>query len=488
MGNYPADLRFEIENNGSVCAGGTLKGKVLLHVRIATTANFLSLRFAGHEVAEFRNRNNPQYKAEEIFTSEVVLHSFTGGSVAVGHYEYPFEVAIPSGLPGTQDFAEGYYYGSIDYALKVKLNRPGCFVTTVKTYCEILLLDEPCETFPVPLFLGPITTKMYTMATKFDGTIAFAGRVNTSNACGNEVLQVNYAIHNGSTTRVKALNVDLTCHFTVKSGYFVQKFKLSICSKRIDAVGISGVKPKQTIGDGEVDCNSLLIQLTDTEFGINIPIVGIPRSSYTGTITSVRYELSMTIITTSGSNNPTIRVPISIHTWAKNASNMGLSPPMPTGWTASTVPSTKLKSNKPTVAVTADYDTVGGLIALMESNRWQETNALKDWLSHSLNNINLLTPEEMFKLFKCVKGDHNIYAVCRALGEAMNTPTSTNKCTCLHIAAAARGVRPPMKIIVCNLFSSYCTDRENAFPAFKAIPSFTDTKVSNAMMNYKDRL
>ena len=486
MGNYPADLRFEFENNGSVCAGGKLKGKVLLHVRIATTANFLSLRFHGHEVAEFRNRDNPHYKVAEIFTSEVVLHSFTEGSIAVGHYEYPFEVAIPSGLPGSQDFAEGYNYGGIEYICKVKLHRPGYFVTTVKTYCDILLLDEPYETFPVPLFLGPVTTKMFTMGTKFDGTITFAGRVDTSNACGHDVLQVNYAIHNESTTRVKALNIDLTCHFTVTAGHIEQKFKQLICDQRIDAAGVAGVKAKQTTGDGEVDCNSLLIQLTDTESGILIPVVGYPRCSYSGAITSTKFELSMTIITTCGSNNPTIRVPIIIHGWNK-ASQVDVSPPKPIEWTASMVPTSKVISYEPTVALAADYDTVGGLIKMMKSNRWQEVNALKDWLSHSLNNINLLTPDEMFKLFNCIKGDPSIYSFCRALGEAMNTPNSTNKCTCGHISEAARGVRPPMKIIVCNLFSSYCTDRQNAVSAFKAM-KFTDTEISNVMMNYKNRI
>ena len=485
MGNYPADLRFELENNGSVFAGGKLKGKVLLHVRIATTANFLSLRFHGREVAEYRNRDHPLYKVAEIFTSEVVLHSYTEGSVAVGHYEYPFEVAIPSGLPGSQVFANGYNYGGVEYVCKVKLHRPGYFITTVKKYCDILLLDEPYETFPVPLFLGPVTTKMYTMGTKFDGTIMFAGRVNTSNACGHDVLQVNYAIHNESTTRVKALNVDLTVHFGVTAGWIEQKFEDVIFSKRIDAAGVAGVKAKQTIGDGEVDCNSLLIQLTDTEFGIDIPIGVIP-SSYNGAITSVKFELSMTIITTCGSNNPTIRVPIIIHSWSRLSQVDELSP-VPTGWTASMVPTSKVISYEPTVALAADYDTVGGLIKMMESNRWQEVNALKDWLSHSLNNINLLTPDEMFKLFKCIKGDSSIYSFCRALGEAMNTLKSSNKCTCGHISEAARAVRPPMKIIVCNLFSSYCTDRENAVPAFKAI-KFTDTEISNVMMNYKNRI
>ena len=148
MGNY---LAFEFENNGSVCAGGKLKGKVLLHVRIATAANFLSLRLTGYECLDFRNEVNPHYKIVQIFNAEVILHSFTGGSVAVGHYEYPFEVAIPSGLPASQRFAQGPNFCGAEYFCKVKLHRPGYFITRVKKQCYILLLDEPHETFPVPI-------------------------------------------------------------------------------------------------------------------------------------------------------------------------------------------------------------------------------------------------------------------------------------------------------------------------------------------------
>ena len=481
MGNRAARVNFEFENNGAVCPGEKLKGKVLLDVYRDIIPESLTLLFRGLEIAEYKQGSGTDSrhlrKSVEIYSSKVVLYKFKGGSVAKGHFEYPFEIAVPSGLPGSQCYqcplslAQGYHYCALKYFCKVKLLRSG--KKSIKNDSEIFLLDEPYKTLPVPLFLGYSAAKIYSMGTVCNGTVTFAGKVNTSNPCGNETLQVNYAIHNESTARVKALVVDLTCHIAVKAGFIVQHLKLPICKKRIEAAAvISGVKPIVRRGDGEVDCNALLTQLSDAEFRIDIPIDRLIRSSYDGELSSVKYELSMTIITTSGSNNSTIRVPIIIHSRRANFAGDSM------------VPAAGVITNGPTVALAADYDAVRYLIMMVTNKRWQEVNVLKDWLSHSLNNINLLTPNTMFRLFDIIKSDSTIYAFCQVLGEAMNTPNSQNKCTCRHIAEAARAVRPPMRISVCYLFYPCCTDRQNAFDAFTGI-GFTDIEMLDVMVNFK---
>lgn len=481
MGNSPAHVNFEFENNGAVCPGEKLKGKVLLDINSNIIPESLTLLFRGEEIAEFKKRKQGAQhtkhlrKSVDIYSSKVVLHKFKGGSVAKGHFEYPFVIAIPSGLPGSQCYTVSHslssvtHYCALKYSCKVKLLRSG--KKSIKNDSEIFLLDEPYKTLPVPLFLGPSATKIYSLGTVCNGTIMFAGKVNASNACGNEMLQVKYAIHNESTSRVKALVVDLTCHIAVRAGFVVQHLKLPICNRRIDAAGISGVQPIVRIGNGKVNCNALLTQVSDAEVGIDIPIDRLIRSSYDGELSSVKYELSMTVITTCGSNNSTIRVPIIIH--SRGADYAGDS-----------MVRAAVVNNNPTVALAADYNTARGLTTMVANKRWQEIIVLKDWLAHSLNNINLLTPDTMFRLFDTIKNDSSIFAFCQALGEAMNAPYTENKCTCRHIAQAARGVRPPMKISVCNLFYPYCTDRQNAFNAFKVI-GFTVIEMMNVMMNYK---
>jgi prophage DNA circulation protein len=53
MGNS-AFIVIQIENNGSNCAGETLKGRILLDVRKAFPANDLLFRFYGDEKTEVR--------------------------------------------------------------------------------------------------------------------------------------------------------------------------------------------------------------------------------------------------------------------------------------------------------------------------------------------------------------------------------------------------------------------------------------------------
>jgi hypothetical protein len=65
----------------------------------------------------------------------------------------------------------------------------------------------------------------------------------------------------------------------------------------------------------------------------------------------------------------------------------------------------------------------------------------------------------------------------------MSHPDTHNKCTCKHIAEAARGVPQAMKISICNTFSSYCVDRENARDAFRVI-GIDDIEMVGVMVNY----
>jgi hypothetical protein len=86
----------------------------------------------------------------------------------------------------------------------------------------------------------------------------------------------------------------------------------SIFYKRIEVANITGIEPMKRIGERKIDCIALVNQLNEGEFGIDIPIGNI-RSTYNGVLGSVTYELSMTIMTTFGSPDSTIRVPIIMH-------------------------------------------------------------------------------------------------------------------------------------------------------------------------------
>jgi hypothetical protein len=82
----------------------------------------------------------------------------------------------------------------------------------VKNSREVLMNDEPYLSFPTPMFIGPTTTKVTFMCLISRGTMTFGGKVNTTNVCANEKLRLDYGICNESTSRVKALEIDVICY------------------------------------------------------------------------------------------------------------------------------------------------------------------------------------------------------------------------------------------------------------------------------------
>ena len=486
-----ASLAIEIEKNGIISAGDKIRGRVLLDVRKVTSADFLMIRFYGHEKVNIRyntaapNGGVAHHNAKEevvIFSSEVVLHSFAGGSVEMGRFEFPFEVAIPSGLPGSQSYKNRGDFCKIEYFCGAKLHRPGMFDWSVKNSCEVLMNDEPYEAFPVPLFLGPTISDVFFMGLISRGEMTIGAEVSTSNACGNDTLRLNYALQNTSTSRVKALEIELICHIKLQAGYHYSDYKYPVFQHRI-------LYPMSTIGERNINLVTLRDQIKRGEFGVNIPIAEDVRNTYNGLHSSITYELSLSIKTSFGSTNSTIKVPIIMHRrradFTKQVPAVGESFKKPEGWSAVMIPIAELILDEPTVVRPANYDTTQGLmLAIKTSNQWQGTNTLKDWLAHSPINITLLTPITMFQLFQCIKGDSSIYAFCRAIGEAMNASDSVNKCTCKHIAEAACAAPAPMKIPVCNAFLPYCTDKQNARDDFAVIKLSSDD-MTTVMITYK---
>jgi hypothetical protein len=173
-----------------------------------------------------------------------------------------------------------------------------------------------------------------------------------------------------------------------------------------------------------VDYDALLRRINETELGLEIPIKKDIRSTYTGTLITVRYELTMSIKTTFGTTNSTIKIPIIMHRCG--SSFTGVVPEVeavyavPVDWVVpkADVPTAVLISEQQTVC--DGYDTVDRLIEMVkESNQWQESSVLRDWLVHSPSNISLLTADKMYPLFQGIKGNYSYYTFCQAIGEAM---------------------------------------------------------------------
>ena len=265
--------------------------------------------------------------------------------------------------------------------------------------------------------------------------------------------------------------------------------------KRITVADLSKIKPVTRLGERKVDSVALLNQLNEGEHGINIPIGNIHRSSYKSVFSSVTYELSMTLMTSCGTSNSTIRAPITLHrggtNFAGRVPEVGKSFSMPTGWDGIVMPTAELILEEPVAA----YDTVRGLAVLVKASKtisfcsrgqWVYIEVLRDWLEHAPHNVSLLTPDTIFELLQYIKEkpDSYIYKFCEDLGEAMASSNSNNRCTCSHISEATRAVPSRMKLEMCILFARYCTDRHNALHTFSDF-GFTDIEMLKVMRNYK---
>jgi Arrestin (or S-antigen), C-terminal domain len=487
MGNS-AYIVIQIENNGCACGGGRLNGRVLLSVKKEISADCLMFSFYGIETTKVRvNQDHFLKDTEIIVNSAEILGGFPGGSVGVGSYTFPFEVALPSGLPKTQSFSGGNDFFGISYHCEAKLHRPGMQVWSVKNSCEVLMNDEPYMSSPTPMYLGPATQRLRFMEADTSGTMTLGGKVNLTNVCANEKLRVNYVIRNDSKTHIKALEISLKCYVQYRAGNQSRKSSFEVITKRIEADKLVGASPRKK-SHGAIDYNALLKRINDGEFGVDIPMDNVQLSTYSGNLIKMRYELVMTIKTTFGSSNSKVQIPIIMHRLSSDfvgvVPQVEMAHAVPVDWSAEEMPAFVMILSEPCIVSTECENTFLGLTVMLECcDQWQEISVLKDWLGHSPNNINLLTPDKMRPLFQCIKGDYSIYLFCQSIGEAMNHPDSTNKCTCKHIAEAAKAVSVDMKEAVCNTFAPYCVDRENARDAFKVI-GLTQTATARAMAYY----
>lgn len=145
--------------------------------------------------------------------------------------------------------------------------------------------------------------------------------MNTSNSCGNETLRLNYAIRKDSTSCVEALEIDLTCHIRFKAATKSCSQKHSVFRKRVEGASIVGFEPLMKITERNSDFDALFDLVNEGECGVDIPIDDIIRPTYTGVLSSVTYELSLTIKTTLASTNTAMRFPIKMHRRLGNFAN-----------------------------------------------------------------------------------------------------------------------------------------------------------------------
>eukprot|EP00193_Tetraselmis_chui_P005574 CAMPEP_0177757494 /NCGR_PEP_ID=MMETSP0491_2-20121128/3672_1 /TAXON_ID=63592 /ORGANISM="Tetraselmis chuii, Strain PLY429" /LENGTH=458 /DNA_ID=CAMNT_0019273147 /DNA_START=405 /DNA_END=1781 /DNA_ORIENTATION=+ len=207
--------------------GETVNGYVSLTVTGPLSCSDLNLRFRGEARTRVRwtetehytdSEGKSQTRQTERSAEESVslcalttpLAHFPDGSIHMGHYQFPFSLPLPSGLPAA--FAVQYPRSSacVFYAVSVKLKRPGIFTWDIQ---ERVVVDLVA---PVPAHLANPQEQVVDDVQQVrscccinKGQVRLSAYLNKQAYFTSEPYDFSWQVTNGSTTDVERVTASL---------------------------------------------------------------------------------------------------------------------------------------------------------------------------------------------------------------------------------------------------------------------------------------
>ena len=239
------------------------------------------------------------------------LLSGASKSLLSGHYELPFQLALPQGLPCTyflgQDKIMNFLSYNITYHLKASLHRNhnaffGTNRVSEETTATLVLLEPRFQLTPLYIPPNPIRVKVLQLFSK--GSLSLGIRLKSIHATPNETIRIFYALSYDPTIAINGIRVSLH-----------QKYWDN------ELVSCLGVKAAEV---RSLSCNaeSRFALLTEClERGENFVDFKIPSSceanfqtSFTGAVfPSVAHSLRVEVITPVFVSNPRVECNLVIH-------------------------------------------------------------------------------------------------------------------------------------------------------------------------------
>ena len=239
MGKAEIDIVLQPQGNGyHVQAGSWMKGYILLNIeRGSVRANGLDLSFQGHEQSEIvydetedihiDNNNDGRRNATRTESSSRVLinvklpvgvgphnkESYNNGTTTTtfidnagninpGQYQIPFEVEVPSYLPGSMQYQHSDKSRcSIHYELKAILSGSGFFWNYHKEL-PIQILAKPMDPLPPsPHMASPVNEPVTHCCCCNKGSISLGGKVEETRLAPESQCTVSLSCRNHSTVQ-----------------------------------------------------------------------------------------------------------------------------------------------------------------------------------------------------------------------------------------------------------------------------------------------
>jgi hypothetical protein len=254
MGNNQSGAQVSVQLNqdgGLICGGSKLSGTVYLNVeKDSVKADSLNVKFYGHEATQVQYQESysgSEGKAETrtvtvqeqhqlVCVDYVLCNNYANCEVLKGRYEYPFEITLPDFLPGKQGQKYGGNWFVIEYLLEARLHRSGLLTFDVKNSQEILLSDKPYEIIEkTPSFIEPICRPVYFFCCYKTGTMTLLANVDTTTVFMKDILRIEYAVRNDSTSTVKAVEINIKKIEQFHAQHHAQVLTSSIYKQRIES-------------------------------------------------------------------------------------------------------------------------------------------------------------------------------------------------------------------------------------------------------------
>jgi hypothetical protein len=353
------------------------------------------------------------------------------------------------------------------------------------------MCDSPFDYIKTPTSSIPITIPVKFCFCISTGSMTIGINVDTCDILANDKLIINYAIHNESTCRIKALELWIEEYVWIKASGHTDSNTSKFCKTRITSDKLYGIEKVtgKDITQINDEIESVVIELTNKKNEITFQIPNSIRPTYSGSIGRVSYTLVGKICTPFLVDDPIFRISLRTHcnTDVTKASFNGQVPEketdydLPTDWSENSISEKEVNLDASPTSITSNDITCIEYLkeSLSKSNQWSETYIISDWIQKG--NVNeLLNNSNLEDIYRLIKSDYSYIVISEYFSNALS-----GKMTCKLICSAASDPNSnDNKVSILSTFASKCIDKTNAKSTFETL-DLDNYSLSMVLLKYQ---
>ncbi|CAK76379.1 unnamed protein product (macronuclear) [Paramecium tetraurelia] len=234
-------------------AGDVVKGNIYLHIiKPGYHGNVVQFSIVGKEKTQWTTgsgKHRRTHYGKNVFHRDaVVINTFLDENLMVGQFVFPFELHLPSNLPGSFQYAHAVL-ASLNYKVKARVISTSKSINDIKNKQEIIIREPIKEILQVSS--KQETANLTTWCCKKQGSSSISAKVEKNLYFPGEFVQITYDIDN-SDCKLNIENVDVIIvnRLNIKSNSGSQchlEFQLSALSQNGLQKGLK-IQPASQIG------------------------------------------------------------------------------------------------------------------------------------------------------------------------------------------------------------------------------------------------